>query len=238
MAADLQIYAPQKLWRTQVVNRLGVGNLAATATEGFFYLPSGSGPPTGTPDQTPDGFAPSYWDHTDKKLYVYDSGWILTNPDAPPPPAQNFLQTVSFETGAVATGTTSIPLDDTIPQNTEGDQYMSLSITPKSSTSKLLIDVVFVGSNSAPSDIILALFQDSGANALAAMSSFVDTATARRMLGFRHVMTSGTTAATTFKLRAGPQANVGGTLTFNGFSGNRLFGGAMASSIVISEMAP
>jgi hypothetical protein len=237
MTADLQIYAAQKLWRTQVVNRLGVGNLAATATEGFFYLPSGSGPPTGTPGQTPAGFVPAQWDHTDKKLYVYDGGWILTNPDAPAPPAQNFLQSVSFETGAVATGTTSIPFDDTIPQNTEGDQYMSLSITPKSATNKLVIEVVFNYSHTTVDVITAALFQDTAVNALAAAGVWGPaTSNLPAQITLRHVMTSGTTSATTFKVRAGP--NSSGTLTFNGVSGARKMGGAMASSIVISEMAP
>lgn len=32
------------------------------------------------------------------------------------------LQVVSYQTGAVATGTTTIPPDDTIPQITEGNE--------------------------------------------------------------------------------------------------------------------
>ncbi len=52
-------------------------------------------------------------------------------------------QVVVTQTGAVASGTTVIPYDDTIPQNTEGDEYITRSITPKSATSKLVIDVVF-----------------------------------------------------------------------------------------------
>jgi hypothetical protein len=40
------------------------------------------------------------------------------------------LQVVNTTTGAVATGTTVMPFDDTIPQSGEGDQYMSLAITP------------------------------------------------------------------------------------------------------------
>jgi hypothetical protein len=47
-------------------------------------------------------------------------------------------------------------------------------------------------------------------------------------------MTSGTTSATTFKVRAG--ANAAGTTTFNGTAGARLFGGVMASSMVIREV--
>ena len=35
----------------------------------------------------------------------------------------------------------AVSADDTIPQNTEGDEYMTLSITPTSTSSKLLITV-------------------------------------------------------------------------------------------------
>jgi len=145
------------------------------------------------------------------------------------------LQVVSTQTGAVATGTTVLPFDNTIPQNTEGDQYMSLAITPKSSASTLIIDVVWNGAaNTAAYGLTVALFQDTTANALAA--SWVDgyTANASVNIKFTHVMTSGTTSATTFKVRAGRHA--AGTTTFNGANGARLMGGVAASSIVIQEV--
>lgn len=144
------------------------------------------------------------------------------------------VQMVSFETGAVATGTTLIPNDDTIPQNTEGDQYMSLAITPKSATSKLVIEVVTQATSSAaPNNIIAALFQDSTANALAAMETGQVSGANAPQMKFTHVMTSEITSETTFKVRIGQQ--LAGTLTFNGASGGRLLGGVMASSIVIRE---
>lgn len=148
------------------------------------------------------------------------------------------LQTVSVETGAVATGTTTIPFDDTIPQNTEGDQYMSLSITPKSATSKLIIDVVVNLANSAASGNIMTatLLQDSTANALAAAWQINGGANFVVSIAFRHIMTSGTTSATTFKVRAG--LNVAGTTTFNGQAAGRIYGGVLASSIVIQEVLP
>ena len=55
-------------------------------------------------------------------------------------PAGMCVQIQSTQTGAVATGTTVIPLDDSIPQNTEGDEYMSLSITPSDASNILIID--------------------------------------------------------------------------------------------------
>ena len=146
------------------------------------------------------------------------------------------LQVVNYQTGAVATGTTSIPLDDTIPQNTEGTEFMTLAITPKSATSKLIIQVILQVSVSTTSWSYGALFQDSTANAIAAGLGFTDAATSGSSVVFTHYMTSGTTSSTTFKVRAGP--NGASTMTFNGASSARLFGGVLASSITITEVVP
>lgn len=152
-------------------------------------------------------------------------------------PAGSVIQIVNYQTGAVATGTTTIPSDDTIPQNTEGDEYMTLAITPKSATSKLKIDVVGVFANSAAagSAFSVALFQDSTANAIAATQFTSPGAAYRMTICFTEFMTSGTTSSTTFKVRAGLSA--AGTTTFNGSGGARLLGGVMASSITITEIA-
>ena len=146
------------------------------------------------------------------------------------------LQQVNYQTGAVATGTTTIPLDDTVPQNTEGTEFMSLAITPKSATSKLIIQVILQVSVSITSWSYGALFQDSTANAIAAGLGFTDAATSGSSVVFTHYMTSGTTSATTFKVRAGP--NNAATMTLNGAASARLFGGILASSITITEVVP
>jgi len=146
-------------------------------------------------------------------------------------------QIVTFETGAVATGTTQIPGDDTIPQNTEGDQYMALSITPTNPNSTLLIDIVWIGATSATTGAIgVALFQDSTVNAVAAAAQNVIGAATLVTVSFRHRMTAVTTSPTTFKVRAG--LNAPGTTTFNGFFAGRMYGGVMGSSIMISEILP
>lgn len=135
---------------------------------------------------------------------------------------------------AVATGTTIIPIDDTNPQNTEGDQYMSVSITPKSTTSKLVIQILAMVANSAISPYIAgALFQDSTANALNAVVGRTALASDPLMLSLTHPMLAGTTSATTFKFRVGGGA--AGTTTFNGQVGGRFFGAIPKSSMVITE---
>lgn len=146
------------------------------------------------------------------------------------------VQVANSMTGAVATGTTTIPYDDTIPQITEGDQYMSLAITPKSTTNKLKIDVVVEVAHSVSSAImIVALFQDATAGALAAMvSTQAGNINQPQSFKFTHYMTAGTTSATTFTVRAGSSA--AGTTTFNGSNAGRTLGGVMASSITITEI--
>lgn len=145
------------------------------------------------------------------------------------------LQVVNFQTGAMATGTTTIPSDNTIPQITEGSEFMTLEITPTSTASTLLIDVFFFGSNSIATDMVVALFQDTTADALAASAFFVDNNTARAIVSFRHKMTAGTASATTFKVRAGPAST--GTIILNGSGSTGRYGGVAASSITITEVA-
>jgi hypothetical protein len=145
----------------------------------------------------------------------------------------DIVQIVNTQTGAVATGTTQMPYDDTIPQNSEGDEYMTLAITPTSASNKLIIDVIFYATSDTGS-ISVAIFQDTAANALAAISLSIDSAGRPDVAIFRHYMNAGTTSATTFKVRAG--LNGSGTTTFNGTGGDRRFGGVAASSITIIEV--
>lgn len=54
---------------------VGAGALATTATDGFFYIAGGAGPPTGVPTGNA-GRYPFYWDDTNKKLWIYDGAWL------------------------------------------------------------------------------------------------------------------------------------------------------------------
>jgi hypothetical protein len=140
------------------------------------------------------------------------------------------------ETGAYASGTTTIPSDDTIPQNTEGDEYMTLSHTPKNSNNILVIDVVGQFSHSTSGQFGVALFKDSDASAIAT-AGCDGSATTNRLntVTFRHRRTAGTTSAITFKVRAGNSSS--GTTHFNGAVGVRNYGGSRASSITVWEFS-
>ena len=145
------------------------------------------------------------------------------------------VQVVNTQTGAVATGTTLIPLDNTIPQNTEGDEYMTLAITPTNASNKLRIDVVVNASTSnGGARIAAVLFQDAAAAGIAAANERTSINSEASNISYSHTMVAGTTLTTTFKVRIGGTA--AGTITFNGTSGGGIFGGIMASSITITEI--
>jgi hypothetical protein len=144
------------------------------------------------------------------------------------------VQVVSTGYSAVATGTTVLPIDDTIPQNTEGFEVMTQAITPKSATNILVIEAVILAAGSTTDFINTAMFQDSAAGAIAAMSDQVDNANDINTVIIGHTMVAGTTSATTFKIRIGPN-NGATTLTFNGRAGARLFGAIPKSFIKITE---
>lgn len=148
------------------------------------------------------------------------------------------LQVQFLDSTAVATGVnTNIPQDDTVPQNTEGTEYMTLSITPKSTTSTLIVEVTALfGCDSAGRNVIGALFRDSAASAFAANIEYNDDGAGiiPTILSVRGSVISGSTSPTTFKFRAGCHANA--TLTFNGNNSARLFGAITKSSIKITEV--
>jgi hypothetical protein len=161
---------------------------------------------------------------------------VLTNCTGVPAaalPAGTVLQVVNSQTGALASTTVTNPIDDTIPQITEGAQVLSLAITPKSATSKLLFQIILVVAPSATANIVTALYQGSTASAIAAsMSYFVGNTSGTVTLNY--FMTSGTTSSTTFTVRFGPGS---GTLYLNASAGVRVMGGVCYSSITITEIA-
>ena len=150
-------------------------------------------------------------------------------------PAGSTVQVVNVTSGAVATTTTPFNTDDTIPQKTEGGEFMTLAITPTNSSNKLLIQVRVVGAYSTGSSNTCALFQDTTANALASTQHYQATTNTTTALGLNHYMVAGTTSETTFKVRGGGNGG-SNTFTFNGISAGRIHGGVHSSSITITEI--
>ena len=144
-----------------------------------------------------------------------------------------FGPSVNLAWGATASGTTAMPYDDSIPQKTEGDQYMQKAFTPVSATNLLKIDIVFNCSKGGGTVICAGLFQDDTAGALAAAAGYGADNNIPFQICFTYYMTAGA-GARTYKVRAG---EIGGNIMyFNGNNSGRIFGGVMASSMTITEI--
>lgn len=193
----------------------------------------------------PDADRFALWDDSAGKYVhgTFSSGLIVTATSV----TARVVQVVSEEYTAFNSMDASIPIDDTIPQNTEGEEIITKAITPTSATNKLKIDVVvavhIATEASGAAHAVVALFQDSTANALAAIAT--EGNDENRIITMTHVMDAGTTSSTTFKVRCGyggQQPTPPGPTPFvyvNGKSGGtRVFGGVSKATLTITEYTP
>lgn len=141
------------------------------------------------------------------------------------------LQMVFTSTSAlIDTSGTSISDSDSIPQNTDGTQILTLSITPISSSSFLWINFTTGGTSTASSASIVALFVDSTADALAAQY-MSENGSGRAFSGsLDYIVASGSTSARTYKIRIG-----GGDFQVNASSSGQSFNGTASTTLTIIE---
>jgi hypothetical protein len=137
----------------------------------------------------------------------------------------------------MTTTTTTVPQDDTIPQNTEGAETVTATITPTNAANRLRIRVSACVGASNNGSTAVALFRDSGADAKFATAQY-HLAGHMTNLSFVFEEDAGGTSATTYKLRVGPRSDSGGTVTFNGIAGVRIYGGVAAHVMIIEELTP
>ncbi len=133
----------------------------------------------------------------------------------------------------------ALPVDNTIPQITEGTQFMSFAMTPVSATSTLLIDVNIQLATTSADEVCAALFVDSTVNALVANTQYMGGGSPREQNPMRIVykVAAASTTARTYRVRAGQGSGNG--LTFcNGSDDatrNGKYAGRVASTITITE---
>ena len=157
--------------------------------------------------------------------------------------AGNILQVVRTETSANTSGSVAIPLDNTIPQNTEGFEALTCTITPVSATSKLyIVSTMYAGEPSNfTNDLVAALFRDSTANAFAVSMGIkdVNNLESGAPLYTSAYINSNSTASTTIKARVGAAdaAAIVLNIATGGARTYPAFGGVYFSSITIMEVA-
>ena len=156
-------------------------------------------------------------------------------------PTGSVLQVVQTLNNANTSGSVAIPNDNTIPQITEGTQYLTCTIVPKSATSKLLVQVMLyiaeptnVGDGGA-----IALFRDATASAIAVgalirPSSNLD---GGFPCGLSILTPSNSTSSTTFTVRAGLNGTHILVMNTNTDGAYPKWGGVYYSGITITEVA-
>lgn len=165
------------------------------------------------------------WDAAPSRIEVF-------RPGNPLPGTVIQTQATAFTTSA--TGTTILPQDNTIPQITEGNEYMTQAITPTSTANDLEITANAMLFSSAGNSVGIALFQDATANALTGLvGSCSQAAGVPVTIGLSHRKQALTTSSTTFRIRAG--GATAGTTTFNGQGGTQIYGGVAGSSLQVVE---
>ena len=171
-------------------------------------------------------------DDTAKRLHLERDGatWYQVSSTRP----GRIIQMVRTAKTSNSTGTTTVPADNTKPQNTEGTEFFTQTFTPLSASSTLIVEVLFCGSHTASTTVTVALFKDSDADALCATPRTMD-ANDSCAIPVEHSFAPGSKSEITFKVRAG--GSDAGTMRFNQFTGGTaMYDAAVSSGIKIMEV--
>lgn len=159
-----------------------------------------------------------------------DNGWSVT--------AGKIAQSLTTTTANYVGLSTQIPLDNTIPQNTEGTEILTRAITPKnaSSTIRVTARMSITAPAGSGGTFIAALFKDTGADAIAADRVYCGAGGIAQHIVVSYEESAGSTAARTYKLRGGPSSAI--TMYYNGNDSSRLLGGVSIVSLNVQEILP
>lgn len=146
----------------------------------------------------------------------------------------NIINVWSDKTTAVATTTTQVGYDDSIPPITEGGQFSSVTLTPSDPTSKLIFLLDYAVESSAGAYIVIALFDGSTDAIAASAMNTTGSGGIQQKLSLQHIEETAGSGSRTYTVRIGPAA--GTTVTVNGVSGSRKLGGVLESGITILEV--
>lgn len=146
-------------------------------------------------------------------------------------------QVVTASSVTSGSTTANIPFDDTIPQNTEGLEILTLAITPTNASSTLQITATVAVSGGGLVSVAGALFVDSTANAIAANLNTVGGLGYFSFLTVVASISASSTSARTYKFRIGNSTS--GTVYYNRWATGDLYSTAGPETrITILEILP
>lgn len=129
---------------------------------------------------------------------------------------------------------TVIPFDNTIPQNTEGKEYVSQVFTPTSATSLIRVRFSAMLHGNPAGYVTMALFKSGSADALISAGCDAD-GDQLSVVTLEHVIASPAAGAPiTFSIRFGPSAGI--TAYINSINTGGVYGNAARSYLQIDEV--
>ena len=206
-----------KLATGAVTGAAGGGKLAASAITGQTAVTSLAGT---------DEFL--VWDASASALRRVD--WAAMQPSG------TVLQTKYVDTTSRTTITELIPNDDTIPQITEGREILSVSITPSSTSNKILITSVAYLAHSANWGTLSCVFRSGTNSALAVAASRPSggSNTNDHTKSLIYLDSPNTDSARTYSLRVG--SHVSGTLLNQFHNETPRYGQIMRTMLMVQEI--
>jgi hypothetical protein len=185
--------------------------------------------------------AGSLWFNTENgNLYIYyndgnSQQWVA--PDNSGGGNGKIAQVVVASTNVSAS--TTLEFSAGIPQQSEGTEFLTASITPTNPASKLYIRFTSNMSNSALGSPTIALFRDSNSNAIVAVSQTITGASYQSFAYIEDTVDANSISSTTFKIRFARQPATGHTayLLRSGAT-PPLLGGTVKAYLTITEILP
>jgi hypothetical protein len=132
---------------------------------------------------------------------------------------------------------TDLPVDDSIPAITEGNEVMSLTVTPTNAASLLRIRANLAVGVSTTGNAGAGLWVDATSAALIAEGQRVEGSTDVRRFVIDHFVSASNTTQRVYHVRIGPDTGVTNAF-LNGSGGGRYFGGVMSSTLSVEEILP
>lgn len=169
-------------------------------------------------------------------LLVYDGAqFVVTNPSrSAGVPNGVTIASQSATYTAATTINTSIPLDNTVPQPTEGAEIISIHHTPQTATNRIRVRFDGFATSQLQTAPVVAFLSINGSAAVQVAAAHVPSVGQAVKVSFEYEHIPGSTDEQVYSVRTGPGG--ASSIRWNGNAGARLFGGAAAARLTVEEI--
>ena len=164
----------------------------------------------------------------------YGNGAGLTNVTA-----GLLLRKTAYEIPRQAIGSASFPLDDTIPQISEGTEFFSQAYTPSTANCELYIycSAMIRERTNVADEVGMALFINDSTDALKVVTGFMQGYGHGELLHLYHKMPSWGASAKTFSLRSHKANSINYMALYGGYPSEKFSAAASQTLFIIEEIS-